>query len=266
GRMFEFRVDPLSFKEFLAFKGADYQQTSLYERELERLFGEFIVTLGFPELVGVADKGVIRKYVKESIVEKIIYRDIPDLVGVKDASVIAALLNILMEEPGQIIDISELAGELNVSRQTAALYMGYLEDAFLVRKLYNFSKSRRKVERKLRRYYPTLISADLLFRDDDHSKSRVFEWLVVNQLKAEFFWRDPYKNEVDIVLAGERILPVEVKYGRLSFDGMTAFMKKFKVTEGCIISSKAKERKEMDGRIISVIPAREFLLREGVPQ
>jgi len=74
--------------------------------------------------------------------------------------------------------------------------MSYIEESFLIKKLYNYSRSRRKTERKLKRYYPTIISPDLLFREDEHSKSRVFEWLVVNQLKAEFFWRDPYKNDI----------------------------------------------------------------------
>jgi predicted AAA+ superfamily ATPase len=86
-----------------------------------------------------------------------------------------------LEEPGQLVELSEL-GELRVSRQTVSSYLSYLEQSFLVRKLYNYSTGRRKVERKLKRYYTTIISVDLLFNEDDLSKSRVFEWAMISQM------------------------------------------------------------------------------------
>jgi len=264
GRIFDFKVEPLSFKEFLFFKGVDLKPAGLYERELLRLFEEFSLTLGFPELVGVKEKYVIKKYVKESIVERVVYRDMQKLFGIKDISVIESILNILMEEPGQIIDLSKLADELNISRQTLTTYFTYMEESFLIRKLYNYSRNRRKVERKLKKYYPTIISVDLLFREDDLSKSRVFEWLVVNQLNAEFFWRDPYKNEVDIIIPDEKPTPVEIKYGKINAEGVTKFMEKFKVNKGYIISYDKEETREINGKTISITPAFKFLLtREG---
>jgi predicted AAA+ superfamily ATPase len=51
----------------------------------------------------------------------------------------------------------------------------------------------------------------------------VLEWLVVNQLKAEFFWRDLYKNEVDIVLSNKELTPVEIKCEKVNFEGLLAF-------------------------------------------
>lgn len=261
GRIFEFKIEPLSFKEFLLFRGIDFKPKGLYERELNRLFNDFIPTLGFPELVNVKEKEVIRKYVMESIVEKIIYRDIPSLFGIKDISVIHSLLNIFMEEPGQLVELSDLAKELKISRQTLSNYLVYLEESFLIKKLYNFSKSRRKVERKLKKYYPTIISIDLLFREDELSKSKVFEWLIVNKLQSNFFWRDPYKNEVDIVMIHEKPIPIEIKYGKIDFGGLLAFSKKFKINEGLIISKIIEERRKSGEMTISVIPAFKFLLK-----
>ena len=199
GRIFEFKIEPLSFREFLRFKEAKFEPIPLYKRELEKLFEEFTLTQGFPELIGIQDKEIIKKYLKESIIEKVVFQDMQRLFPIKDASLIESLLSIFLEEPGQIIEISDLANDLNVSRQTLSNYILYLEHAFLIRKLYNFSRNRRKVERKLKKYYPTIVSPTLVFRQDDVSKSKVFEWLIVNQLQAEFFWRDPYKNEVDIM-------------------------------------------------------------------
>lgn len=261
GRMFEFKVEPLTFKEFLNFKGVEYKPVGLHERELEKQFAEFVLSLGFPELVGIKERDVIRKYVNESIVEKVIYRDIPELVSIKDISALRSLLDTLMTEPGQLLELSHLASDLNLTRQTVSLYLTYLEDSFLVRKLYNFSRSRRKVERKLRKYYPTLISPDIIFKNDELSRSKVFEWLVVNQTRPAFFWRDPYKHEVDMILANGRPMPIEIKYGKIDLDGLLFFMRKFNVNDGLVISSTLEERRKVDSKRISVIPAFKFLLK-----
>ncbi|MCP2519523.1 ATP-binding protein [Candidatus Aminicenantes bacterium AC-708-M15] len=261
GRIFEFRVEPLSFKEFLLFQGIDLKPIELYEKELRKLFNEFIITLGFPEMVGIKEKYIIKKYVKESIIEKVIYRDLQTLFKIKEISIVESLFNIIMEEPGQIIELSELANELKISRQTLSNYLTYLEESFLIRKLYNFSRSRRKVERKLKKYYPSMISVDLLFKEDSFSKSKVFEWLIVNQLNAEFFWRDPYKNEVDIVLLEKEPLPIEIKYGKIEVKGILSFMKKFRVDKGFIISWDKEGEQQINGNVISIIPAYKFLLR-----
>lgn len=263
GRLFEFKVEPLIFREYLVFKGIAYKTIDLYEKELANLFDEFILTQGFPELVGVKDRSVIRKYLRESIVEKVVFRDLLSLLEIRDISLLESLLHILMEEPGQLLELSELAGELAVSRQTLSNYLSYLEQSFLVRKLYNYSTGRRKVERKLKRFYPTIVSADLPFRDDDLSRSRVFEWMVVNQLKAEFFWRDRYKNEVDVVLTNAEPVPVEIKHGRMDFSGLEAFMERFKVDRGYTVSLDREEVRKIGKRTILVVPAYKFLLNQS---
>ena len=113
----------------------------------------------------------------------------------------------------------------------------------------------------MKKYYPTVISVDVLFNEDDLSKSKVLEWLVVNQLKAEFFWRDPYKNEVDVVLPNKKLTPAEIKYGKISFEGLLAFMNKFKVSQGYVISLSQEREQEIAEKKISVLPAYKFLLR-----
>jgi hypothetical protein len=165
-----------------------------------------------------------------------------------------------MEEPGQIIQFKALASELGLSRFTVSKYLEYLEDAFLVRKLYNYSTGRRKVERKLKKYYPTIVSVNLLFKDDPLSQSKVFEWLVVNQLKAEYFWRDKYKREVDIVLLNGKPVPVEVKYGRVSVDGVLAFLRKFKASEGFVVTRREEGQRDAEGGSCRLVPAFKFLL------
>src|SRR3989338_265314 len=263
GRIFSFKVGLLTFREFLIFRGTRLEPVGLYERELNRLLEDYIITLGLPELVHVRDKEIIKKYVKEGIIDKVVYRDMQQMFRIKDISKIDSILNMLLEEPGQLWDLSELASELGISRQTLSTYLTYLEESFLVKKLYNYSKNRRKVERKLKKYYPTIISPDLLFRDDSFSKSKVFEWLIVMQLDTDFFWRDTFKNEVDIVMFDkEKAMPVEVKYGKIEHGGLLAFAKKFSVSEGKIVSRSSEEKRKVNGMVVNVVPAVKFLLRK----
>ncbi len=263
GRIFEFKIEPLSFQEFLIFREKNFQNIKLYEKELSNLFNEYIVTQGFPELVNIKEKVIIKKYIKESIVEKIIYQDIPKLYKIKDVSILEAILNIIMEEPGQIIELSNLGAELQISRQTLSNYMHYLEESFLIRKLYNYSRNRRKVERKLKKYYPTIISPNLLFKEDNYSKSKAFEGVIVNQLNAEYFWRDPYKNEVDVVMADQKPEPIEIKYGKIETKGLLKFMEKFNVNKGYIVSLDQERKLEIGGKKIMIVPAYKFLLQRN---
>ena len=64
-----------------------------------------------------------------------------------------------------------------------------------------------------------------------------------------------------MVLGGEKIFPVEIKYGKISFQGLLPFLKKFKLKEGWIISSSQQEEKEIDGKKFHIIPAWKWLLQ-----
>ncbi len=262
GRLFEFKMTTLTFKEFATFKGQKIYPIGLYTKELSILLWEFIRCQGFPELVGVDEQNYIKKYITEGIVEKVVYRDIPEIFGVRDTSSLNSILRILMEEPGQLIENQKLAKELKISRYSVSKYFEYLEESFLVRKLYNYSRNGRKSERALRKYYPTVISVELAFKSDDLYKSRIFEWFVVNQLNSNFFWRDQYKNEVDIVIK-ENQIPIEIKYGKIEEKGLISFMDKFNVARGYIISLDLEEERQRDGKLIKIIPAHKFLLQDS---
>ncbi|MFH1256406.1 MAG: ATP-binding protein [Candidatus Diapherotrites archaeon] len=260
GRIFYFKVETLSFIEYLDFKQKKFEPTALYQKELFKEFKEFIQSQGFPELVNVTDREIIQKYIQEGIVEKIVYRDIPTIYAIKETSVLESLLKLLMEEPGQIIDMQTLASQFKTTRQTISNYFSFLEQAFLIRKLYNYSPNKRKVERKLKKYYSAILSPSLTFKEDTISQSKVLECVVANNLNAEFFWRDQYKNEVDIILTEPALIPIEVKLSETKSKSLELFMQKFKAKKGYIITQN-QEIKEK-GKV-EVMPAfKYFLVRQ----
>jgi predicted AAA+ superfamily ATPase len=261
GRMFEFKLRPLSFCEYLDFVGfhCESERLELYREDLRGLFESYMRSGGFPEMVMIDDCEIVKKYIMETIVERIVYKDIPALFSIEDPSILETILKLLIAEPGQIINLNELAGELGISRQTLSTYLNYLECSYLTRKLYNFSTNKRKTERKLKRYYSEIFSTafspdDLLYR------SRVFENTVISCLEGEFFFRDAYKHEIDLVIPSPEIVPVEVKYGRYNVKSMDFFLNRHKLKKGVIISSDIKDNIMKREYEIQILPAYEYFL------
>ena len=257
GRIFYFKVETLSFREYLVFKKKKLEPIELYQKELFREFKEFVQSQGFPELVEVHDKEIIKKYIQEGIVEKIVYKDIPTIFFIKETAVLESILKIIMEGPGQIIDMHSLASQFNTSRQTISNYFSLLEQAFLIKKLYNYSSNKRKEERKLKKYYPTILPVSLTFKEDSLSQSKVLESIAVNNLNAEFFWRDQYKNEVDIIVTEPKLIPIEVKLNETKSKSLELFMQKFKAKKGFILTQNQEKREKKE---IEVIPIFNYFL------
>lgn len=259
GRIFEFKLSPLSFKEFLEFREKHFENLLLYREEILKEFKKFLFTNGFPEIIN-EDNEVIEKYLQENVIEKIIYRDLAEIVEVKNTPALGSVFNIIYNNPGQVIELNDLANELGISRQTISEYLDYLEKAFLIKKVYNFSRNIRKTERRLKRYYPTIVNPHLI----KNNFSKVFETSIMLQLGADYFWRDSSKNEVDAILVkgpmDKEIVPVEIKSGEIKLKHLKPiykFMKEFKIKKAIIISYDTE--KKING--IEVIPFYKYLLK-----
>ncbi|HLD38224.1 MAG TPA: ATP-binding protein, partial [Candidatus Nanoarchaeia archaeon] len=238
GRIFEFQVKTLSFKEFLEFRGKKFDNLALYKKEILSEFKNFLYCNGFPEIINENEE-FIKKYIKENVVEKIIYRDIPQIVPIENPEILSQMLNIIAKEPGQIIQMDKIAKELNISRQTASNYLDYLEKSFLIRKLYNFSRNARKTQTRLKKYYPVILFPEEI--ENREIFGSVFETFAVNELNAEFFWRDTYKNEVDIILKNKEIIPIEIKVSNIETKPLNLFISKFKLKGGIILTYDKEE-------------------------
>jgi len=254
GRIFEFRVNPMTFKEFLDFKDVKIKNIFLQREEIINNFKMYLVSNGFPEII-FADEEECRKYINETVIDKILFRDMVDVFDVKNVPLIKSIFDLIYNEPGQIININELAKELGFSRQMVSTYLEYLEEAYLLKKLYNYSRNARKTQRRLKKYYPTIINP-LLIKD---RFSKVFEQAIVIHTNSDYFWRDTFKNEVDIINV-DPLIAIEVKSGDIkerNLKSLKRFIEKFKPKESIVISY------ETENKIgpIKIIPAWKWLLK-----
>lgn len=268
GRIYEFKVEPLSFREFLEFKGIKFEVNSIYENVLKIEFENYFKTQGFPELVNENNPEKITRYLQEGIVEKIIYIDLPKTFKIRNVETLKQLLRVIIENPGQIREVENLASQFKASRAVISNYLNYLQDAFLVKKLYNYSGSVSKQERKLKKFYSAITSTALIFSLSGNDRAIAFENFTVTKLNAaRHFWRDERKNEVDIVLtkgsSNDAPFPIEVKYGKIAYNGVIAFMRRFNLSKATIISKDEESTVQVKNFEIKIIPLWKYLLLQN---
>jgi len=145
-----------------------------------------------------------------------------------------------------LVNYQNLASDLGISNKTVSLYLYYLEEAFLVKKIYNFSRNLLTSEKKLKKYY--LASPSFSSSLVDFSETALLaENLVASYKNINFFWRDIYKNEVDFIRVEDNsITPIEVKYKdkveETELKNLFRFLEKSKISYGLIFSREIKER------------------------
>jgi len=289
GRIYDFYMPPLTFREFLEINGLKIERVEMdfsklkevYERNIdkkpiiENLFLQYILKGAFPEIAKEEDMDIVKSYVRSSVVEKIIFEDIPEVFNIKRKDILYSILEYCGKETSNLLDITKLANILNVNYQTAKSYMFYLENSFLIDILYNYSKSIAKQLRKNKKVHivhPSITMTMMRYPPEilnvGEVVSRYVESIVFQHCKVicerVSFWRTPQKEEVDIIMERDVMLPVEVKY-RSSLekaDLKTAlkFLDKFKLNRGVVVTKDVFKRKEFDGKEILFIPAWLFCL------
>ena len=121
GRIYEFKLSPFSFEEFMELDEVENDLLDNYRKfalsagsvktsqnqkeynlflardgsELSKLFEEYLLYYQFPETVGQTDKEKLQKYISESIYKKAIEYDIPKIFGVEKIDELKFLFSIV---------------------------------------------------------------------------------------------------------------------------------------------------------------------------
>ena len=236
GRKKIFNVRTLSFREFLHFRGKtdyinlDFSKTSLIdEDELKILFEEFAIYGGYPKVVLADDKSEKIEILREiaySYTKKDIYE-----AGIKEEDNFYKLFKILSQQVGNLVNSSELASVLGVSKTAVDNYLYVMEKSFHISRIKPLFKNIRKELTKmpkvhfldlgLRNFFANNFD-QFEFRTD---KGMFFENIIYKLLIDKYgkdaikFWRTQDGKEIDFVLDDEN----------LAFEAKTKFRKnKFK--------------------------------------
>ena len=213
----------------------------------------FVLTGGFPELlVRLKDAGTdegerllqSQSVLRSDAVERAIYKDIPQAFGVDNPMMLERLLYVLAGQFTGVLSPQSICGDLDgLSVPTFDRYLAYLEHAFLVFTLPNFSGSERSVQKRGRKLYfvdgavrNAALQRGLAPMDDPSEMGPLLENLAASHLHALsqhsqvrlFHWRDR-GEEVDLIYNHpEEPLAFEVSCRpQHSRHGIRAFMERY---------------------------------------
>jgi len=162
GRAMEVLIHPFSFRETLRHTGAE--PVAPWERlpkavrsDLERRLGLYLVQGGFPEAVGIAEHDRIA--LLRSYVDVVILRDVIERHSVSNPVALRWMQRHLLANPAASFSVQKFYDTLRsqgiaVGKDTLHAYLGYLEDAFLIRTVALHTASERQRMVNPRKGYP----------------------------------------------------------------------------------------------------------------
>jgi predicted AAA+ superfamily ATPase len=189
---------------------------------------EAIVQGGYPE--PNTRSGARAQQWYKQYVNSLLQRDVTDIAGIRDTSQVGRLLELLALRTATLLNISAMATELGLRRETIEKYLGVLEHLFLVRQLPAWHRNRSKRLVKTPKVH--LVDSGLAcalnglkvsdWQDHSQDFGPLLESFVVQQLICQAGWidrdlkfyhyRDKDQVEVDLVIEqGKRVWGVEVK-------------------------------------------------------
>ena len=204
GRIFEYRLYPLSCGELLAQSGAAFVE--------QRLLHERLVYGSYPEVVTMPNDA---RRILESIVSGALYKDVLSFGGIRKPDVLSRLVQCLALRLGSEVSANELGQITGLNKATVESYIDLLEKTFVVFSLRSFARNARNELKRARKIYfwdngirnavlgnfaPLALRADV---------GALWEnWLVSERLKRlsyaqsfahSYFWRTTTQSEIDYI-------------------------------------------------------------------
>ena len=212
GRKRIFEMYPLSFREFLYFKGEDHAlatryalspfQTGVYLKFKDR-YEEYLRFGGFPEVVLSGSAEEKEAYLKD-IINAYIELDIKLLSDFEASHDLYRLIRLLAGRTGSPLELSHISSILGIDRRKVKSYTELLERTYFVLALPPFTKSMdREISLRSKVY---LADTGLLQQLAQVSSGQVFENAIAVQLRQLGdlrYYRRKNGQEIDFILNEE---------------------------------------------------------------
>jgi predicted AAA+ superfamily ATPase len=136
GRSISYEVFPLSFPEYLAFRGLKHESYSRSsESRMVAALEDYLRTGGLPEVV-LAEESLRRRILKE-YVDLVFYKDLVERYSIANPQLLRLILRHCLGHPASLFNAHKLYQDfrsqgLSVSKDSLYKYVGYLEESFVV--------------------------------------------------------------------------------------------------------------------------------------
>ena len=218
GRYFLNKIFPLSFREFLSFRGFSEE---IENNKLINLFEEYLVDGGLPEIV-LANKNE-RLEIAKSYYSSVVNRDLIETYSIRNKESMKAILNLLLDSTSY--SYNKLYNSLKslqyeIGKNTLIEYLNFIEDSFFMFSIPIFSyKIKNRMQYPKKNYFIDNVFLSRISTNFSNNHGRLYENLTaINLLKEEkefFYWKNDKNEEVDFVVKeGTKIKSlIQVCYG-----------------------------------------------------
>ena len=267
GRALQIERWPLSFKEFLLFSEM-HPQT---EQEETHAMNAYLQCGGFPEVILQREESV-RKLILKQYFSDLIYRDVLGRHEVRNRRALDQIVLYYFSNPSSLHSYSALKNAFGISIDLASAYTKALSDAFLVFEVMRYHPNLKVQSRDPKKIY--VIDSGMQ-RVVSHSLSpdigKLLENLVYlelrRRLKQVFYFKE--KQEVDFITV-EGLKPreaIQVCSGDLrngatrnrEISALLECVSNLNLPTATIVSWDHTERIEVEGRVISIVPAHRWM-------
>lgn len=250
GRKIIYEIFPLSFAEFLEFKGVNKNfKSKISEKEKTRnkitqdlydvYLDEYIEFGGFPAIV--VEKDVQRKKVLlDNVFRSYFEIDIKNLADFQELSKLRDLIILLLSRIGSRLDISKLASELKLSRETVYSYLSFLEQTYFISMIPKYSKSfdiKSAGSKKL--YYCDSGLANYLGK---LSGGQLFENVIYQNLRILYkdisYFTKKSGTEIDFIIDEDYALEVKISADKKDVTNTKRLVAELGLKDGFVVSKK----------------------------
>jgi hypothetical protein len=162
GRGFETIIRPFSFREFLRHRdeepvGEPQRWTADQRSLIEKRFGEYLQTGGFPEAQGL---GVgLRTELLQSYVDTVLFRDVVERYAVSQVSALRWIVRHCLRNPAASMSVHRLFQDLKaqghaVAKDSVHALLAHLIDSYLISTVSLHTASERQRNSNPRKVYP----------------------------------------------------------------------------------------------------------------
>ena len=203
GRVALFKLLPLDFNELKK------------ENLLAASFSEASVRGFYP---AIFDRDIDPSVFYSNYINTYLEKDVTELINIRDTNSFRTFIALCASRAGQLLNMSALANDCNISQPTAKAWMSILESSyivFLMQPYYeNFNK--RLVKTPKLYFYDTGLLCHLLNirsaeeMEENRLKGNIFENMVIAEYQKKnfhqylhqnyYFWQDSNNHEIDLLI------------------------------------------------------------------
>ncbi len=279
GRALSWELFPFSFREFLDGRGLDAAGplSTRRRRLVEKAFGDYLETGGFPEVVGL--EPALRVKTHQEYFHAILYRDLVDRHDVAHPKAVSDLARWLVDHTGSLYTVNSLTGYLkalghNAPKAAVSSWLEWFEDAYFLYTVSVFDASLARRNTNPKKVYCVdhalvrSVSSGILVNSGHLLENLVFVALRRNHPELYYF-KTRGGREVDFVVPGrgrpqalvqacETLADPETRKREVA--ALEAAMEETGLREATIVTRHESESLRVGAGAIEVVPAWRFLL------